>query len=75
MKALEGSLRRLKTDHLDIYFNHAVNDVDRMRKPGMAGVHRARQAARQDPLPRHVGARQQFGQVAGLDYAIDQLIS
>ena len=31
MKALEGSLRRLRTDHVDIYFNHAVNDVDRMK--------------------------------------------
>jgi predicted aldo/keto reductase-like oxidoreductase len=31
MRALEGSLRRLGTDRVDIYFNHAVNDVDRMR--------------------------------------------
>ena len=31
MAALEGSLRRLQTDYLDIYFNHAVNDVARMR--------------------------------------------
>lgn len=31
MAALEGSLRRLKTDYVDIYFNHAVNDVDRMK--------------------------------------------
>jgi len=30
MKALEGSLRRLRTDYVDVYFNHAVNDVDRM---------------------------------------------
>jgi hypothetical protein len=29
--ALEGSLRRLQTDYLDIYFNHAVNDVARMQ--------------------------------------------
>jgi predicted aldo/keto reductase-like oxidoreductase len=33
MKALEASLRRLKTDHVDIYFNHAVNDVERLRNP------------------------------------------
>ena len=33
MKALEGSLRRLHTDHVDIYFNHAVNDVTRMQNP------------------------------------------
>jgi uncharacterized protein len=31
MKALEGSLKRLGTDYVDIYFNHAVNDVARMR--------------------------------------------
>jgi len=31
MAALEGSLQRLQTDYVDIYFNHAVNDVDRMR--------------------------------------------
>lgn len=33
MGALEGSLRRLRTDHLDIYFNHAVNDVARLKNP------------------------------------------
>ena len=31
MAALEGSLRNLQTDYLDIYFNHAVNDVARMQ--------------------------------------------
>ena len=31
MAALEGSLRRLQTDYLDIYFNHAVNDVARLK--------------------------------------------
>ncbi len=31
MKSLENSLRRLQTDHVDIYFNHSVNDVDRLR--------------------------------------------
>jgi len=29
--ALEGSLRRLRTDRIDIYMNHAVNDVARLR--------------------------------------------
>ncbi|MEA2625728.1 MAG: uncharacterized protein QOD06_1773 [Candidatus Binatota bacterium] len=33
MQALEGSLRRLATDHVDVYFNHAVNDVERMKNP------------------------------------------
>jgi len=31
MRALEGTLGRLGTDHVDVYFNHSVNDVDRMR--------------------------------------------
>jgi len=33
MAALEGSLRRLRTDHIDVYFNHAVNDVARLANP------------------------------------------
>jgi len=36
MKSLEGSLKRLQTDHVDVYFNHAVNDVDRMNNPEWA---------------------------------------
>lgn len=31
MKALEGSLRRLQTDYVDVYFMHAVNDVKRIK--------------------------------------------
>jgi uncharacterized protein len=31
MRALEASLKRLGTDHVDIYFNHAVNEVERMQ--------------------------------------------
>ena len=33
MGSLEGSLRRLRTDYVDVYFHHAVNDVDRLKKP------------------------------------------
>src|SRR5712692_3776738 len=33
MATLEGSLRRLRTDYVDIYFNHAVNDVHRLQNP------------------------------------------
>ena len=33
MAALEGSLRRLGTDYVDVYFNHAVNDVRRLQNP------------------------------------------
>jgi predicted aldo/keto reductase-like oxidoreductase len=33
MRALEGSLRRLQTDYVDVFFNHAVNDTDRLDNP------------------------------------------
>ncbi len=33
MRALDTSLRRLRTDYIDVYFNHAVNDVARMANP------------------------------------------
>ena len=33
MRALESSLGRLRTDYVDIYFNHAVNDPRRMANP------------------------------------------
>ncbi len=33
MQALEGSLRRLQTDYIDVYFNHAVNSVQRLQNP------------------------------------------
>jgi aryl-alcohol dehydrogenase-like predicted oxidoreductase len=31
MQALEGSLPRLQTDHVDVYFDHAVNDLARLK--------------------------------------------
>jgi len=33
MASLEASLRRLRTDRIDVYFNHAVNSVDRISNP------------------------------------------
>ncbi|MGE3538927.1 MAG: aldo/keto reductase [Candidatus Tectimicrobiota bacterium] len=33
MATLENSLRRLRTDYVDVYFNHAVNDVQRLKNP------------------------------------------
>jgi predicted aldo/keto reductase-like oxidoreductase len=33
MSKLEGSLHRLRTDHVDVYFNHAVNDPARLKNP------------------------------------------
>ena len=65
--SLEGSLRRLRTDHVDVYFNHAVNDVASAAEPGVGGVRDARAKARgQDPLHRHVGSRRAAGRVPRL---------
>lgn len=33
MAALDASLRRLRTDRIDVYFNHAVNAVARLENP------------------------------------------
>jgi predicted aldo/keto reductase-like oxidoreductase len=69
MAALEGSLRRLRTDHLDIYFNHAVNAVDRMQnEEWWAFTERAKQQGkiRFRGMSGH-GSRL----VPSLDYAID----
>jgi len=30
MSSLEGSLKRLRTDYIDIYFNHSVNSISRL---------------------------------------------
>ena len=57
MRALEGSLRRLQTDHIDVYFNHAVNDVARLKNPEWPEFVARGEAAGQDPLRGHVGAR------------------
>lgn len=33
MHSLDASLRSLQTDYVDVYFNHAVNDVARLKNP------------------------------------------
>jgi predicted aldo/keto reductase-like oxidoreductase len=33
MRSLEESLRNLQTDYIDVYFDHAVNDVSRLNNP------------------------------------------
>jgi predicted aldo/keto reductase-like oxidoreductase len=33
MLALENSLKRLRTDYIDIYLNHAMNDMERLQNP------------------------------------------
>ena len=69
MSALEGSLRRLRTDYLDIYFNHAVNDVRRLRNPEWAEF---TERAVRDGKIRFRGVSGHGGSlVECLDYALD----
>lgn len=70
MHALEGSLRRLKTDYVDIFFNHAVNDVDRLKNPEWFEF--VEQAKRQGKI-RFTGMSGHAGRlVQCVDYAMDQ---
>jgi hypothetical protein len=69
MRSLEGSLRRLRTDYVDVYFNHAVNDVARLRNPEWREF-TAR--ARQQGKIRFVGMSGHAGRlIECLDYALD----
>jgi predicted aldo/keto reductase-like oxidoreductase len=69
MTALEGSLRRLQTDHIDVYFNHAVNDPARLKNPEW---HEFVQQARSQGKIRFTGMSGHAGNLAQcLDYAID----
>jgi len=69
MHSLEQSLRRLHTDYVDVYFNHAVNDVDRMKNPEWREF-TAR--AKQQGKLRFVGMSGHAGRlVECLDYVID----
>jgi predicted aldo/keto reductase-like oxidoreductase len=70
MAALEGSLRRLQTDYLDIYFNHAVNDTARMQnEEWWAFTTRAREQGK----IRYRGMSGHGGRLAEcLEYAVDR---
>lgn len=69
MQALEESLRRLRTDYVDVYFNHAVNDVGRVTNPEW---HEFVSRAREQGKIRFSGMSGHAGRlVECLDQAID----
>jgi uncharacterized protein len=69
MQALEGSLRRLQTDHVDVYFNHAVNDLARLKNPEWYEF--AEDAKKQGKV-RFTGISGHAGHLTEcLDYALD----
>lgn len=69
MRTLEGSLRRLRTDYVDVYFTHAVNDVRRVQNPEF---HAFTERAREQGKIRYVGLSGHGGRlIECLDAAID----
>ena len=69
MRALEGSLRRLQTNYVDIYFNHAVNELERLKNAEWYEF--AAQAKKQGKI-RFTGMSGHAGHLTRcLDYAID----
>lgn len=68
MQTLEGSLRRLQTDYIDVYFNHAVNDVERLKNEAF---YTFTERAKQQGKIRYVGLSGHGGRlVECLEYAI-----
>jgi uncharacterized protein len=68
-RSLEGSLRRLRTDHVDVYLNHAVNDVDRLKNPAWPEFV---ERAKRDGKIRFAGMSGHGGRlIECLDYALD----
>ena len=68
MQALEGSLHRLQTDYVDVYFNHAVNDVARFKNPEW---YEFTETAK-DGAARFTGMSGHAGHLTNcLDYALD----
>jgi len=69
MRTLEGSLRRLRTDYVDVFFNHAVNEVERLKNPEW---HEFTARARQQGKIRFVGMSGHAGRlIECLDHALD----
>jgi predicted aldo/keto reductase-like oxidoreductase len=68
MQTLEGSLRRLQTDYIDVYFNHAVNDVERLKNEAF---YTFTERAKQQGKIRYVGLSGHGGRlVECLEYAL-----
>lgn len=73
MSALEKSLRQFGTDYVDVYFNHAVNRVERIRNPEWIAFV---DAAKQQGKIRASGMSGHSGRLAEcVDAAIDDDIT
>ncbi len=69
MRVLEGSLGRLRTDYVDVYFNHAVNNVGRLKNPEW---HEFTEQAKRQGKIRYTGVSGHAGRlIECLDYVLD----
>lgn len=69
MADLEGSLKRLQTDYVDVYMNHAVNDVDTVGNPEWQ---KFVDKARQQGKIRYTGISGHAGRlIECIDHALD----
>ena len=70
MQSLEESLKRLQTDYVDVFFNHAVNDVDRLKNDEWS---KFVDTAKAQGKIRFTGMSGHAGRLADcLDYGLDQ---
>ena len=70
MCRLEGCLKRLQTDYVDVFFNHAVNDVARLKNEEW---HRFAEQARAQGKVRYFGMSGHAGRLTEcVDYAISE---
>ncbi len=70
MSDLDGSLRRLQTDYVDVYMNHAINSVDVVGNPEWQAFV---EAAKAQGKIRFTGISGHAGRlIECLDYALDE---
>ena len=70
MSRLDACLTRLQTDHVDVFFNHAVNDVDRLKNEEW---HKFAEQAKSQGKVRYLGMSGHGGYlIECVDYALDQ---
>ena len=70
MRRLDESLSRLQMDYVDVFFNHAVNDVDRLKNPEW---HEFAAKAKTQGKVRYLGMSGHGGYLVDcVDYAVEQ---
>ena len=70
MQRLDESLTRLQMDYVDVFFNHAVNNIDRLKNPEW---HEFAAKAKAQGKVRHFGMSGHGGYLIDcVDYAVEQ---